>query len=548
MGSRSTNAILIGVVIAIAASAACMVFIFNDDPEDQGQPNNTFAIILPSEQKGFTITSDKKFVESGGSVILSYSLAPSHIDDELSIFINNKPSKLDAMSRIHLSNIQENMVITVTGVFDKRENSIGLPEEQIGYMLTSSAEIVHHGESYILSYQLLPGYEETNDFGIWINNGYFRKPVDGIVTITDVRANHLITVEGISAIKYSITAGSNVILKVNGKESSVATVEDLITAEAAEGYVVPNKFKDHIQGPVEAVKGGYQITGDATFPSIIKVTAGENVKVDNANVTYVCPEDIIQISSPLGTVPESYSTGLIKLSGVTKRTNGFSFNQDTVTLSIYKVTFKGKSSTYKEYLATSGEIITFPSDPSSEGYTFSGWDLKSNYAIKSNVIVNSNWIPIKFTLTIGKNVDCTVNGTQIFEGTHNITADDMLTINVAKGYEFPRGYLSSDVLKKDGNNYRIYSDYTLRSIFKISYYDYLTDSSYDYSHIEGEMHTIVNPKTQVNPLFKFDLEGTGYTIDDFQYWSLNEEKYTETTIIVDKNYIFNSVWKELASS
>jgi len=61
-------------------------------------------------------------------------------------------------------------------VFDKREHSISLPDDQNGYVLASSAEKVHHGGSYTLEFTLLPGYMGSQYFGIHVNGGEARMP------------------------------------------------------------------------------------------------------------------------------------------------------------------------------------------------------------------------------------------------------------------------------------------------------------------------------------------------------------------------------------
>ena len=195
-----------------------------------------FAVILPEKQEGFNITANPMVVSKGGSSILSYSLLPSHIDDGLVIAVNGNPMKLDAMKRIHLDNITEDQIVTVSGVLDKREHSISLPEEQIGYLLTSSAEKVHHGESYTLVYTLLQGYKESYGFGIHVNGGAAKTPSGGTLLVADVMDNHMITVTGIEPIEYSITVGKNISAIVEGSPASKATVEDLITIKPDDGY------------------------------------------------------------------------------------------------------------------------------------------------------------------------------------------------------------------------------------------------------------------------------------------------------------------------
>ncbi|MCL1978762.1 MAG: hypothetical protein FWG60_01190, partial [Methanomassiliicoccaceae archaeon] len=231
-----------------------------------------FAIILPEKKEGFNITADPMMVVRGGSSIISYSLEPSHVDDDLVIFVNGNPMKLDAMKRIHLTDINEDKIVTVTGIYDRREHSISLPDDQRGYVLTSSAEKVHHGESYTLEFKLLPGYAETQEFGIHVNGGDAKRPSEGTVLIEDVRDNHVITVTGVEPIRYDISAGRNVLVFVNGAAASKATVEDTVTIQPADGYSVPETFNAQIKGKFTVKGNGYKVTDNIVFPSILKIT------------------------------------------------------------------------------------------------------------------------------------------------------------------------------------------------------------------------------------------------------------------------------------
>jgi len=507
-----------------------------------------FKVMLPIEQKGFSITADPVMVAKGGSSILSYSLLPSHVDYDLVIAVNGNPMKLDAMKKIYLSNITEDQVVTVTGVYNRIEHSITLPEEQIGYILTASAEKVHQEQSYTLEYTLLPGYRETYEFGIHVNGGDARMPIDGILTIENVMGNHVITVTGVEAILYNVSAGKNVSAFVNGAESSAATVEDIITILPADGYVIPSTFESQIKGEFTVEDGRYRIASSISFPSILKVTAGENTYMDGigAGPVFVCPEDGIKVSpSPGYSMPSNYVDKAKTLNGVGYRSDRFVFSDDVVLPSIYRVVFNSYNKVHATFYVVGGDECPTPTTtPSRPNYYFDKWPIDSK-GVTEDLFIDAVWTPIEYNVTFGNNLVYSINGKNFSQpGTHVVTVEDLITISASYGYELPANYIPLGIFIKKGEGYNATSNYTFADICFVRYVDNVTNLSKQFFYTKSTIHTIVNPRTQPNPLFVFDLEGTGYELSDFLGWASDGQVYTYEEIIVDRNILFSSLWDD----
>ena len=507
----------------------------------------SYAIILPEKQVGYTITADPMLVKGGGSSIISFTLLPSHIDENLIISVNGNPMKLDAMKRIHLTDIKEDKIVTVTGVYDKREHSITLPSVQRGYVLTSSEDKVHHGESYVLEYKLLPGYREAFDFGIHVNGGNAKLPSGGSLLIENVSDNHEITVTGVEPIPYNIACGKNISALVNGKSASTSTVEDIVTIQPGGGYSIPETFNSNIKGAFTAEGKGYRIHGDVFFPSVLKITAGDNVRMNNGSqkAIFVCPDDKIKISPSSGyDLPNNYVDKVRGLSGVKYSADSFSFSDDTILPSIYKVVFNGYSKVHATFFIVGGDNCSIPaSNPSRDHYLFEKWQSISTIVL-TDLSINAVWIPKEYNVVFGNNLVFSING--IFyskPGSYRVNIEQFVTISAFPGYELPAGYLPSKVFVKNGTGYNIASDYVLPDIYCVYYVDVITNLSKKYFFSDSEIHMIINPATQANPLFVFDLEGTEYGIEDFEGWVCDGQIYKGGSITVDRDLMFYSSWR-----
>ena len=260
---------------------------------------------------------------------------------------------------------------------------------------------MHHGESYSLAYRLLPGYTESDVFGIHINGGDPRIPSEGEMLILDVRDNHIITVTGIEPISYNISSGKNISVMVNGTVDHKATVEDLVTVLPAEGYKMPDTFDSGIAGAFEGEGGTYRITGDIVFPSVLKITAGENVRIDGSSAAvFVCPYDRLTVSAAPGySLPDDYSDRLDDLDGVSGYAKEFSFTEDTALLSVYKVTFNGYNKGHETFFVGDGTLLPIPlDDPQRNVYCFERWYANLSIYVHNNISLNTHVVNVKHCL------------------------------------------------------------------------------------------------------------------------------------------------------
>ena len=85
------------------------------------ESEQTFRVILPDEQIGYTLTVDKSEVEYGGSCTLTFALQEGYVKTgDFRIFSNEKiiyPND-DDKNKYTIKNIQNDITITVTGVND----------------------------------------------------------------------------------------------------------------------------------------------------------------------------------------------------------------------------------------------------------------------------------------------------------------------------------------------------------------------------------------------------------------------------------------------
>lgn len=508
--------------------------------------SGVYAVILPYEQKGFSITADPMYVGSGGSSILSYSLMPSHMEEELVIAVNGNPMKLDAMKRIHLSNITVNQTVTVTGVFDKREHSISLPEEQRGYVVTSSEEKVHHGESYVLEYTLLPGYRESIDFGFHVNGGEAKKPTDGTLLIEDVKDNHVITVTGVEPIEYNVSSGKNISVFVNGVPSSKATVEDIITILPEKDYIIPETFGSQIKGMFSVEEDEYRIASNVVFPSVLRITAGDNVKIDDrsSDTIFVCPEDTIRISPAYGyTLPSNYLNTAKNLNGVKYTQERFSFNDDAVLPSIYKVIFNGYNKIHATFFVVGGTTIPLPqNNPERLGYYFEKWDVNLILPVVSDLSITPVWDPMIHDVFFGPNLLVMVGNKPYYfkEETNDpprtitVRSDEKVVIKNIFDLSMPDDYgpQSGMAFYKDGY-YEILGDCTFRGI---TYLKYIEQDPYEgpvYSATIGRGYVILSEPSE-------DKEGYY-----FAGWLCEDESIWGQIMVENKPYTIIAKWNPI---
>lgn len=499
----------------------------------------TYAIILEYDENKCTLSADPELVQSGGSSLVTYKLLPGNIEKDFIIAVNGSPMKLNSMNRILIENVTEDKIVTVSGVYDVREHNITIPSEQKGYVLTVSEERVHHGESYEISYKLLPGYKETTDFGIQIGDGTPMRPVNGKIVVNDVKGDHLITVLGVEAIKYDITAGKNTVLKVKGETATTATVEDLIRVVPNDGYDLPKTFNSNINGPIKSDGDGYRVTGNATFPSVVKVTIGKNVTINGGNATViVCTTDKVTISysSGYGLPPDFIDT--IKAKEGAKYSSGkFTFGSDIVIPSIYKVTYNGDKGIHETFYVTGGSPLPTPGkDPTKVAYLFVGWKTDDVSNVNENLEIVALWSPLTHDVYFGPNLVITIKS-ETFSSNEvpniTVTSDDKVKISTIFGNILPDDFSpeTGSAIYED-KYYQIISDCTFPGVTSIEY----VDSELMQNHIVivsiGRGYELPELPIWSKP---------GYIFDG---WNLEGTILLEPLIIKNKPYVISSTWRK----
>jgi hypothetical protein len=365
------------------------------------------SIILPETQTGYTIASDASEVNDGGNCVLTYRLLHGYTDYDLAIAVNGNVYELNSLGEIHLNDVRTDMFVTVEGVYDSRVYTINVPQNQIGYALSVSSNTVHHGMSYMVSFTLKPGYGGSPS--VRIAGGQNIGVSSGTAVVSDVRGDHQLLVDGVELSRYKVTAGSNTIVFVNGVPGDTATINDIITIKANPLYSLPSSFESHIPASVNKVAGGYKTTQNVVFPSIVKLTVGENLVcngVSEFGTLDVCTEDRVIISSELGyTLPNNYNE-IMKLYGtIYNAPSGpeFKMRSDTTLPSIYRVTYMGYESVHEVVYSVGNYAPSLPqSVPLREEYLFDRWIF--NMPIASDVAVEASWIREIFWIDVSDRI------------------------------------------------------------------------------------------------------------------------------------------------
>jgi hypothetical protein len=504
---------------------------------------DVFAILLPEKQEGYTITAEPLLVISGRDAVITFTLLPSHVAEELVIAVNGNPMKMDAMGKIYLKEVAEDKVVTVAGVYDKREHSISLPDPQIGYVLTSSEEKVHHGQPYTLEYKLLTGYKQTNEFGIHVNGGEAKFPAGGTLIIEDVRDNHVITVTGVEPIIYNITIGKNIAAYVKGVPSATATVEDYITIQPADGYSLPSTFNAQISGQFKVESKGYRVTSDIVFPSVLRITAGDNIKMNGgtAKTVYVCPDDKITITASSGyALPDDFNDKTKTLSGSRYSSGGFYFTNDATIPSIYKVVFNGHNKVHATFYVVGGTALPSVSNPERVAYYFSGWDVSASSTVINDLTINSVWSPMTFDVYFGPNLEVKIGSKNyLFEGESTdppqpikVKADEKVVIKNRFSLEMPSCYgpSSGKVTFKDGS-YDIIENCSFPGITYVQYWESDEMTVPTQSVIIGSVFTTLSEPTESREGFVF----TG--------WMSSGKPVGQQFIVENKGYVLYASWR-----
>lgn len=510
----------------------------------------------PDDPVRYTITADPMVIEPGSRCILTYSLKAGYIDDDLVIKVNGVVVKKDGTSRIFIDNVNSNLVVEVSGIYDVRMYKVVLPEEQVGYTLTSTEDAVHHGEAYSLTFKLLKDHECGPDFGIYIS-GSLLTTEEGTIEVKDVQGEQKVTVEGVRLIEYDVSVGNNITATVDGLKVTKVTCQDKVTIAPVDGYTMPSDYDSYIPVTAHSSAGSftYTLTGGTVFPGVVKITPGDHTKADGSTDAFcVSSAKAITLSSVTGyKLPEDYSEKVQSLAGVTKSGTKYLFAQDAELPSVYKVEFKGLKDEIVTgltmFLLSGTQLSVFNIEKptySLDTYDFKGWDYDGQ-SVSSDLQIKSIWTPKLFKITFGVNLSVSLYADKELLTTHNIN-------DTPKQIEIYSNYTIKLSIWDDGNTVIITDD------TKFYTPSCLVNSSGDYFPIsDGSVSGISKIEYYVQDNGVYLLKETKYSqigIDyclwnpsdnsiNIDYWATNSgDKVSGTITVTDALYKFYGVVKD----
>ena len=502
----------------------------------------TFYIVtLPNEEEqlsmGYRITAEPTVIPEGGKCTLTYTLLIGYADDDLAISVNGYSMERDASNKINISNVRENLSVTVSGIRNTRAYSVSIPEEQVGYSLYVSSNNINHNGSYEITYSLDSHYTETQGkFKISINGGGMLNLYQGHVTISNVTNNQTIVVEGVEPTNYKITAGKNTKLTVNGVQAQTARFSDIVIPVSDSGYEIPLNYGTCVPGTVITNGGGYSVTGNSVFPSIVKIELGENISVTGQSKRsfFACTEDALIISYP-GGLPSSYKPTILKMPGVSSKGNGFCFDNNTKLPGVYTITYQGYAKVHEVFHETEGLNVPIPGkNPERIAYSFSQWNLNETIVSKNLNIIPS-WTPQIFTVTFGLNLLVTFDRGAVYlfsasSPTPNdmrVGADERFKIETFFELELPDHYgPDKNAIRGNDGWYNVVGDCKFPGVTYVIYHGLTSKDSEDiFLAIIGDPHTVKTKPTWNNPGYEFVGWELGGILLSKEYIEISSSKY-----------------------
>ncbi|MGI5965176.1 MAG: hypothetical protein ACOX8L_04930 [Candidatus Methanomethylophilaceae archaeon] len=129
-------------LIILLFTAVCMIAagsVFYLAAEDTGRAE--YDIILPEDQCGYVITSDRTKVADGGSYNLTYRCKLGYVDEDMELTINSVPYVLDGSGRVKVYGAHGTQTVKVTGV--KNHETLNVTAEENPGIELTVPEIVH---------------------------------------------------------------------------------------------------------------------------------------------------------------------------------------------------------------------------------------------------------------------------------------------------------------------------------------------------------------------------------------------------------------------
>ena len=546
MVSKLLIAVIVGVVVVAGAGVALFTFMPGDEPSEEKGTDDIIdghRVVLPEKHVGYTMGASPMIVPDGERCMIIYKLNSGHVDYDLLITINDNPTWPNGIGQIFINEVHSDLVVKVSGVYDMREYNILVPDEQKGYILTTSTDRLHHGQSYTMEYRLLPGYREVpGQFGILVNGEVRINLIDGTSEISDVRDTHRITVVGVEPIEYRITAGKNTMLLVDGKSVTTATVEDVIIPTMIGNSELPSTYAKYIPNTATKISDGYKVTADTIFPSVVKVTVGNNIIANGqgeGNSFFLCSKDIVTISAKSGySIPSDYDSSLPAGSKNSPTKREYVFDDDIILPSIYKVTYLGYSNeTHEIHFRTgTGDVPAPTTNPSVLTHNFTGWE-SINKSNTGDIVVKSYWTAKTYNVSFGVNLFVTINGTPI-ETPKSVTlsTEDKIIVRCNNKMPVPDRYSSSGKSWYDSEKdcYWILGDCNFPGITYVVYWGLHTEGDHITSPVLLNQNYVLTNPTFTKPEYRFVgwlFEGT----IAYEYISITE----------DKEYHLQSKWEKM---
>ncbi len=159
---------------------------------------------LPEEVESYTITTiTDTTVTYGGSFLFTLTIAEGFVEGEnFAVKANGIALEPNENGVYVITDIFESITITVEGVEEEVvppvEYTVVLPENPEGYNITAiTGTTITEGGNFQFKVELVEGYVVSENFVVKVNGTVIEAGADGIYTVTNVREDIVITVEGV---------------------------------------------------------------------------------------------------------------------------------------------------------------------------------------------------------------------------------------------------------------------------------------------------------------------------------------------------------------
>ena len=165
------------ILIFVAAGIAAVGSFFYLGLEDGDRSSHE--IILPEDQYGYRIVSDKSEVRDGGSYTLTYRCKLGYVDDDLRIEINSVIYRPDGSGKLRINEVHEPQTIKVFGV--KNHNIMKISVESCVGINLEVPDKVNKCDGYTIGFSVKRGYVPTDSTVLKINENkiHIREHVRG---------------------------------------------------------------------------------------------------------------------------------------------------------------------------------------------------------------------------------------------------------------------------------------------------------------------------------------------------------------------------------